>query len=67
MMILQGFVFDLDLTKEIVICLHFQSTKRVLWLVDSWSRANDQIQMCPDRDTIVQLFDELLLRRKTLP
>ena len=25
-------------------------------LVDSWSRAPDQIQMCPDRDTIAQLL-----------
>ena len=26
------------------------------FLVDSWSRAPDQIQMYPDRDTIVQLL-----------
>ena len=31
-----------------------------MWLVDSWSRAPDQIQMYPDRDTIAQL---LLARR----
>ena len=38
----------------IVIYLDFHSTKRALWLVDSWSRAPDQIQMYPDRDTIPQ-------------
>ena len=26
------------------------------WLVDSWSRAPNQIQMYPDRDTIAQLL-----------
>ena len=36
--------------------LHFHSTKRALWLVDSWSRAPDQIQIHPDRDTIPQLL-----------
>ena len=29
---------------QIVIYLEFHSTKRALWLVDSWSRAADQIQ-----------------------
>ena len=32
------------------------STKWALWLVYSWSRAPDQIQMYPDRDTIAQLL-----------
>ena len=27
-----------------------------MWLVDSWSRTPDQIQMYPDRDTIAQLL-----------
>ena len=36
--------------------LDFHSTKRALWLVDSWSRASDQIQMYPDLDTIAQLL-----------
>ena len=40
----------------IVIYLDFHSTKRALWLIDSWSRAPDQIQMYPDRDTIEQLL-----------
>ena len=40
----------------IVIQLDFHSTKWALWLVDSWSRAPDQIQMYPDRDTIAQLL-----------
>ena len=40
----------------IVIYLDFHSAKRALWLVDSWSRAPDQIQMYPDRDTIEQLL-----------
>ena len=40
--------------KKIVI--YFHSTKRVLWLVDSWSRAPDQIQIYPERDTIAQLL-----------
>ena len=30
--------------------------KQAMWLVDSWSRAPDQIQMYPDRDTIAQLL-----------
>ena len=34
----------------------FHSTKRALWLDDSWSRAPDQIQMYPDRDTMPQLL-----------
>ena len=34
----------------------FHSTKWALWLVDFWSRASDQIQMYPDRDTIAQLL-----------
>ena len=37
---------------SIAIYLDFLSTKRALWLVDSWSRATDQIQMYPDRDTM---------------
>ena len=41
---------------ELVIYLDFHSTKRALCLVDSWSRASDQIQMYPDRDTIAQLL-----------
>ena len=43
-------------TTHIVIYLDFRSTKRALWLVDSWSRGPDQIQMYPDRDTIPQLL-----------
>ena len=39
-------------TNNVVICLDFLSTKRALWLVDSWSLAPDQIQMYPDRVTI---------------
>lgn len=31
---------------------YLHSKKRALQLVDSWSRAPDQIQMYPDRDTI---------------
>ena len=38
------------------IYLDFPLTKRAMWLVDSWSRAPDQIQMYPDRDTILQLL-----------
>ena len=41
---------------EIVIDLDFHPAKWALWLVDSWSRAPDQIQMYPDRDTIAQLL-----------
>ena len=44
----------------IAIYLDFQSTKRALWLVDSWSRAPDQIQMYLDRDTIPQLLPSQL-------
>ena len=40
----------------IVLYLDFPFKKRALWLVDSWSRALDQIQMYPDRDTILQLL-----------
>ena len=40
----------------LVIHLDFHSTKRALWLVDSWSRVPDQIQIYPDRDTIPQLL-----------
>ena len=40
--------------KKIVI--YFHSTKRALWLVDSWSRAPDQIQIYTERDTIAQLL-----------
>ena len=36
--------------------LGFHSAKRELWLVDSWSRAHDKIQMYPDQDTIAQLL-----------
>ena len=39
-----------------VIYPDFHSTKRALWLVDSWSHAPDQIQMYPDQDTIAQLL-----------
>ena len=35
-------------------------TKRALWLVDSWSRAPDQIQMYPDRDSIPLLLPSQL-------
>ena len=41
---------------ELVIYLDLHSTKRALWLVDSWSRSPDQIQMCPHRDTMPQLL-----------
>ena len=34
----------------------FRSTKGALWLVDSWSRVPDKIQIYPDRDTIAQLL-----------
>lgn len=40
----------------VVIYLDLHSTKRALRLVDSWSRAPDQIQMYPDRDTVAQLL-----------
>ena len=47
----------------IVIYLDFHSTKRALWLVDSWSHAPDHnnnnrylIQMYADQDTIAQLL-----------
>lgn len=30
--------------------------KQALWLVDSWSRAPDQIQMYPNRDIIAYLL-----------
>ena len=43
-------------TVYIIPLLDFHSTKRALWLVDSWSRTPDQIQMYPDWDTIVQLL-----------
>ena len=39
-----------------VIYPDFHSTKRALWLVDSWLHAPDQIQMYPDQDTIAQLL-----------
>ena len=39
-------------TSSTVVYLDFHSTKQALLLVDSWSRAPDQIQMYPDRDTI---------------
>ena len=44
------------LTLHMVIYLDFHSAKRALWLVDSWSRTRDRIQMYPDRDTIEQLL-----------
>ena len=34
----------------------FHSIKRALWLVDSWPRASDQIQMYSYQDTIVQFL-----------
>ena len=43
-------------TKAVAIYLDFHSTKRAMSSVDSWSRAPDQVQMYPDRDTIPQLF-----------
>ena len=43
-------------TTIIVMYQDFRSTKRALWLVDSWSRGPDQIQMYPDQDTIPQLL-----------
>ena len=51
----------------LVIYLAFHSTKRALWLVGSSSRAPDQIQMYPDRDTILQLLPapDVLLRLLT--
>ena len=54
-------------TTWIVIYLTFHSTKRALWLVGSWSRAPDQIQMHPDQDTIPQLLPapDVLLRLLT--
>ena len=36
-------------THRVVTYLDFHSTKRALWLVDSWSRASGQIQMYSDR------------------
>ena len=41
---------------NIIKYLDFHSTKRALWLVDSWSRAPDQIQIYYDRDAIAQLL-----------
>ena len=38
----------------------FTQQKRALRLVDSWSRAPDQIQMYHDRDTILQLLPSQL-------
>ena len=58
-----GICIWLGFDNGIVICLHFQSTKWALWLVDSWSRAHDQIQTCPDRDAIAQLFQVTLNTR----
>ena len=51
-------------TSTIVIYLDFHSTKRALWLVDSWSFAPDQIQMYPDRHPIPQFLPapDVLLR-----
>ena len=51
-------------SKTLVIYLAFHSTKQALWLVDSWSRGPDQIQMYPDRNTIPQLLPapDVLLR-----
>ena len=45
---------------DVVIYLDFHSRKRALCMVDSWSRAPDQIQMYPDRDTIPQLLPSQL-------
>ena len=42
------------------IYLDVHSKKKALWLVDSWLRAPDQIQMYPDRDTIPQLLPSQL-------
>ena len=39
-----------------VIKLDLNLTQWALWLVDSWSRAPDQIPMFPRRDTIVRLL-----------
>ena len=38
--------------KEVVIFLHFHSTKQELSLVDSLSHGLDKNQMYPDRDTL---------------
>ena len=40
----------------------FTQLNTALWLVDSWSRIPDQIQMYPDRDTIAQLLPVHRLR-----
>ena len=45
---------DSDIYIYIYIYLDFHSTKQVLWLVDSWSCAPDQIEMYYDQDTIAQ-------------
>ena len=47
-----------------VIYLDFHSTKRALWLVESWSRSPDKIQTNPDRDTIPESLpaSDVLLR-----
>ena len=49
-----------------VIYPDFHSTKLALWLVDSWSRAPDQVQMYPDRDTIPQLLPAQDVLRRLL-
>ena len=48
--------FNEAYTYWIVIYVDFHSTKWAPWLVDSWSRATNQIQMYPDQDTIAQLL-----------
>ena len=58
-------VFNRDYhTNPFVIYLDCHSTKRALWLVDSWLRAPDQIQVYPDRETIPELLPapDVLLR-----
>ena len=50
---------------DIVIYLDFHSAKRALWLVDSWSRAPDQIQMYPDQNPDRDTIEQLLSARRT--
>ena len=45
----------------IVIYPEFQSAKQALWLVDSWSHAPVQIQMCLDWDIIVCRIQQHLI------
>ena len=53
-------------TISVVIYQDFHWTKRALWFVDSWSRAPDQIQMYPDRDTIAQLLPARRIQRHVI-